>query len=411
MGCNGPGAFILNICKMGRAFFFGTMETGTPLDFGIALQPALMKFFTRGLLLLGALSGAALADEHVLSTGKTSDGRIAVAGVDATRSVRMTVEGAANGASWSVWFDQGLDGQVTTSAPSLVTGRGGGLVVLARNGKNEVTVKRPAGGKKAKGEWADEWAVVGGADGAQLAQGAPFGVQMADGSIAVFVRGPDNRLYWNTVGEDATQSDGKWRAVSPHAFVGTPSVARSSSGDLQLFVRGADNLIYHATYAVSKAAWTEFKPDLSMHATGDPVVATNSDGRVEVFATGQDGALHHKWQVDLLNVDSFAPWKSMGGVITSDVVAVAPTWDGRLTVFARGSDNGMWTKEFSWDAGWGQWTSLGGVWVGSPAVANMADGRQALFAVAKDLSVWTRIQSPIPNAEWLDWAAMNGEVL
>ena len=68
-------------------------------------------------------------------------------------------------------------------------------------------------------------------------------------------------------------------------------------------------------------------------------VARNADGRLEVFAQGTDNALWHIWQTAPNN--GWSGWASLGGTITSEP-EVARNADGRLEVFARGTDNALW---------------------------------------------------------------------
>ncbi|MBG9790160.1 hypothetical protein [Brevibacillus laterosporus] len=67
-------------------------------------------------------------------------------------------------------------------------------------------------------------------------------------------------------------------------------------------------------------------------------VTRRTSGRIDVFARGGDQALWHIWQ--LASNDGWSRWASLGGTITSPVVA--RNADGRLEVFAIGTDNALW---------------------------------------------------------------------
>jgi len=47
--------------------------------------------------------------------------------------------------------------------------------------------------------------------------------------------------------------------------------------------------------------------------TSDPVVGRNQDGRLEVFARGTDDALWHNWQTVPNN--GWSGWGSLGGIL------------------------------------------------------------------------------------------------
>ena len=56
-------------------------------------------------------------------------------------------------------------------------------------------------------------------------------------------------------------------------------------------------------------------------------------------------------------------WASLGGEITSSPVVTSDA-DGRLEVFARGTDNALWHMwQTAPNNGWSSWASLGGILV------------------------------------------------
>lgn len=90
-----------------------------------------------------------------------------------------------------------------------------------------------------------------------------------------------------------------------------------------------------------------------------PAVADNRDGRLEVFARGTDGAVWHDYQT-APGSGPWSGWSSLGGVVTSDP-AVALNHDGRLEVFAVGTDSAVWHDYQTIPASgpWSGWSSLG----------------------------------------------------
>jgi peptidoglycan hydrolase-like protein with peptidoglycan-binding domain len=131
----------------------------------------------------------------------------------------------------------------------------------------------------------------------------------------------------------------------------------------------------------------------------------NADGRLELFARGTDNAVWHQWQTAPNN--GWSGWASMGGVITSDPIA-ARNADGRLELFARGTDNAVWHQwQTAPNNGWSGWASLGGVITSNIAVDRNADGRLELFVRGTDNAVWHQWQMA-PNNGWSGWASMGG---
>ena len=141
--------------------------------------------------------------------------------------------------------------------------------------------------------------------------------------------------------------------------------------------------------------------------TSNIAVASNADGRLEVFARGTDNALWHQWQTAPNN--GWSGWASLGGVITSDPV-VGRNADGRMEVFARGTDNAVWHQwQVAPNSGWSGWASLGGVITSNIAVASNADGRLEVFARGTDNALWHQWQTA-PNNGWSGWASLGGAI-
>jgi hypothetical protein len=140
---------------------------------------------------------------------------------------------------------------------------------------------------------------------------------------------------------------------------------------------------------------------------GEPTIAhaANADGRLEVFVRGTDNGLWHMWQV--APGGSFSPWNSLGGGLAS-APAVARNADGRLEVFMRGTDNALWHM---WQVAPGgsftPWSSRGGGLTSAPAVARNADGRLEVFARGTDNGLWHTWQVT-PGGSFTPWSSLGG---
>ena len=136
-------------------------------------------------------------------------------------------------------------------------------------------------------------------------------------------------------------------------------------------------------------------------------VKQNADGRLEVFATGTDFAMWHIWQTKPNN--GWSGWASLGGVITSDPVITSDA-AGRLQVFARGNDDALWhIGQTTPNNGWSAWASLGGVITSVASVSQNADGRVEVFARGTDNAMW-HIWQTAPNNGWSGWASLGGVI-
>ncbi|HEX8651392.1 MAG TPA: matrixin family metalloprotease [Pyrinomonadaceae bacterium] len=141
-------------------------------------------------------------------------------------------------------------------------------------------------------------------------------------------------------------------------------------------------------------------------AVFDPVAINNQDGRLEVFAKGTDNALWHIWQTAPNN--GWSGWASRGGVMGSKVAA-GRNQDGRLEVFVRGTDGALWHIWQHAAGGWSGWASRGGVITTAPAVGRNADGRLEVFAKGTDNALW-HIWQTAPNNGWSGWASRGGVI-
>jgi len=138
----------------------------------------------------------------------------------------------------------------------------------------------------------------------------------------------------------------------------------------------------------------------------DSAAGRNEDGRIEVFARGTDGALWQIWQTAPNN--GWSGWNSMGGRIVGPH-AVGRNADGRLEVFARGTDGALWQIwQTAPNNGWSGWSSMGGV-VSDPVVASNADGRLEVFVKGTDNALW-HIWQTAPNNGWSGWHSLGGSL-
>jgi len=133
----------------------------------------------------------------------------------------------------------------------------------------------------------------------------------------------------------------------------------------------------------------------------------NADGRLEVFARGTDAALWHIWQTARSN--GWSGWGSLGGWITGRN-AVVRNADGRLEIFVRGADGALWHQwQTAPSNGWSGWASLGGGISDLFTVGVNADGRIEVFAQGTDHGLW-HIWQTAPSNGWSGWAPMGGQI-
>jgi hypothetical protein len=133
-----------------------------------------------------------------------------------------------------------------------------------------------------------------------------------------------------------------------------------------------------------------------------------------VFGVGTDGQLWHTFQL-CAGGCGWSPWFALGGQWQPDHFSVAGNVDGRLELFAVGTD-GTLQHEFqnAPNSGWSGWFSLSPPWTPSPAatVAGVAaarqdDGRLMLATVDPNGRLLIDVQVA-PGLFWAPWFTAAG---
>jgi len=151
-----------------------------------------------------------------------------------------------------------------------------------------------------------------------------------------------------------------------------------------------------------------------IHFVRSPVVARNADGRIEVFAVGSDTQLYHKWEYD--SNGDWSSWVSLGGSWPGQP-AIGMNTDGRLEIFIVGNQGQSgatlfhaWQTSPGSDLSWSNWTALAGDWpAGTPAVTrNLAGGLQ-VFMRGLDSNLYSAWESnPGNSTNYTSWVSMGG---
>lgn len=133
--------------------------------------------------------------------------------------------------------------------------------------------------------------------------------------------------------------------------------------------------------------------------TSAPAAASWSQGRLDVFVRGSDNGLWHRWG------DGFhwSGWESLGGVLSSEP-GVAAWGPNRLDVFVRGMDDALWHRWWDGNA-WGGWERFDGSVMSGPALASWSANRLDLFAQGSDSSLWHRWWD---GHSWSGWEGLGG---
>ncbi|MGZ4709589.1 MAG: N-acetylmuramoyl-L-alanine amidase [Acidimicrobiales bacterium] len=253
----------------------------------------------------------------------------------------------------------------------------------------------------ANGRWSG-WLTLGGQVAGKLTV-----AQNADGRLQVFGIGIDGtlRTTWqltrNGTWSGIASMGGHWSAT---AGVG---IGLDRDGRMEAFVLGHNDEIWNAWQKAPNGTWDGYAsiggsfPSFASITTG-----LNKDGRIEVFAIGDGPTIVHNWQKA---TGGWGGFSAIGGAATGDL-AVANDADGRLEVVGIGADGTLWDAwQLAPNGGWSAPAVLarGLKPDGASVLANDTDGRLEFFGLSPGgslLNIWQKR----PNGTWDGPASMGG---
>lgn len=206
-------------------------------------------------------------------------------------------------------------------------------------------------------------------------------------------------LATSTVG--TAQAAGPQSGFSP-VVVGQPTASQEADGRLAVFARGTDGALWYDTQAVPNGGWGGWR-NLGGTLQSDPVAARNADGRISVFAQGKFGNDSDRL-VTITESEpdstSYGDWSNLGGPLYNP--NVGRNADGRLTVV--GTAGSLWEKTQSEpdSATYNGWKKIETTNpVGRPALVNQADGRLMVVYRREGNNVAWHVDQTAPNST--DW--------
>ena len=299
---------------------------------------------------------------------------------------------------WSGWND--LGSPVIRWWPAVFQNADGRLEVFASDVNGNLGHMWQTSANNGWSEWADM---------GQAAQSSPVVFQNLSGALDVFAVGADGNLGHMSQTAPNNGWSG-WEVLGPAVF-GRPAVYQVANGGLEVFAIATDDgYLGIAWQAAPNDGWYPWVPDWgpAIEPYGPPAVCQNADGRLEVFGIGTDGYLGHMWQTAPNN--GWSGWERLSQVPVTGAPAVFQNADGRLEVFGIGPDGStlghIW--QMTPNDGWSEWAdlpaSLQGQYGAPPAVFQTADGRLRVFAIGTDGNLGS-IWQTAPNNGWSNWAS------
>lgn len=193
--------------------------------------------------------------------------------------------------------------------------------------------------------------------------------------------------------------------ISPHAVAapvnnqapGTSAamVARNGGGSEVYYALRGGAVVSRTVVGGVWSATTAFGGVL----IGAPA-ATRVGNDVVVVGRGGDSAL---WWMRRTN-GVWSAWQTLGGVLSA-APAVTGSADGRIDVFARGTNNQTFTRTLRPGAAWTPWSTVEGYAVTGPAAVATSSGRIELMTIGGDNAVWRRT---LGTTGWSAWTSLSG---
>lgn len=363
------------------------------------------------------------------SVGTNPDGRLEDFTLGTDGNIYHIWQQSAGGSFIGNWVEMPVNTVPFAGEPEVGINTDGRLEIVARGSDGNVYyIWQTAAG----GDWTANWVefptVTSPTNPADTMQftGNPSIHTDPDGRLEIFAVGTDNNVYhiWQT------SVGGNWipnwvefpiltsptNPADTMQFTGNLSIATNSDGRLEIFVRGTDNNIYHTWQTAANGDWIPNWVEMTGNTVpfaGSPVVTMNSNGRFEVFVRGSDNNVYHTWQV-AAGGDWITGWAEMPTVTSptnpADTMQYAGdpdiniNADGRLEVFARGTDGSIYhiwqtSAGGDWIPNWVEMTGNTIQFSGNPDVATNKNGEFQIFDLGTNKAMYT-ISQTVAGGDW-----------
>ena len=205
--------------------------------------------------------------------------------------------------------------------------------------------------------------------GAITVAGAPAVTAQNANSVDLFVKGTDNALWYKHW--DGT----KWSNSTSLGGVLTSDPAATSSATAyhqRLCARHRQRHLVEDHHG-----WRRHVVQLGLHRRADSVRHRTRGLLMGLRSSRRLCARYgrrHAGQTAYMGT-SWSNWQSLGGVLTSSPAATSRN-SGGMTVFVRGNDGGIWSRDYV-GGSWGNWVSIGGQTPAGRAPAVCSWGRSS----------------------------------
>jgi len=227
-----------------------------------------------------------------------------------------------------------------------------------------------------------------------ILKSGPAAASPSSTAANVFVHGTNDGLWQAKFVSGAFTG---WTSLGGVFVLDPGAAAAAGTTDTFVAVEGTGGVVW-TQYSIDNGATFGGWTSQGGVAIAGPAAAASFVGgvlRVDLFVVGSDGSIWYRTSAD---GTTFGAWTHLGtGVVTERPGAVA--WMlNTVTLFVRGTDNGLWTITFT-NGVPGPWTSLGGILYSGVAATSCASGLMDIYVVGTGGALWHRGY----NTGWQPW--------
>ncbi len=186
----------------------------------------------------------------------------------------------------------------------------------------------------------------------------------------------------------------------------TPGRFKDNPGRAHLFALSNDGSVYVTSEEqASRVKWTNWS-SLGGVSLKKIEVGKTQDGRLYLFAIGGDNDTYERHQ--LTKDGQWSDWITLLGSNNFKDISCTINQAGQIHFFGlhtNGSVDVIWQVDPGGDK-WSGWLPFGGIEVQSIKCDRTDDGRAVIFAIGGDGKVYFRWQI-VPNGGWSEWEILN----
>lgn len=178
-----------------------------------------------------------------------------------------------------------------------------------------------------------------------------------------------------------------------------PNGCAMNSDRVDICFRGNMNHVYMRTWTRT-GGWQD-PVDMGFVTTEQPTIISRADGKLQLFACGTDGQLYK----NAYSTGAWSGWGSLGGALTSAPAACAQDAD-HMSVVVRGTGNTINYISWTNGPGWSTWSSLAGSASSAPAICSRDANKLEVFYRGTDNQLYHKYNND--GGGWSAWSSLGG---